>query len=87
MEKTGCKIICGAPMTLAVKGLMVMMMVLSRIKRIKHNMLYVIGVYLGDISGTIYSILDLNVSGPRICCFCFLFVCVFLTPSAIAVLN
>ena len=22
MEKTGCKIICGAPMTLAVKGLM-----------------------------------------------------------------
>ena len=27
MEKTGCKIICGAPTTLAVKGLMVMMMV------------------------------------------------------------
>ena len=26
MEKTGCKIICGAPMTLAVKGLMMMMM-------------------------------------------------------------
>ena len=26
MEKTGCKIICGAPTTLAVKGLMVMMM-------------------------------------------------------------
>ena len=26
MEKTGCKIICGAPMTLAVKGLMIMMM-------------------------------------------------------------
>ena len=25
MEKTGCKIICGAPTTLAVKGLMVMM--------------------------------------------------------------
>ena len=25
MEKTGCKIICGAPMTLAVKGLMIMM--------------------------------------------------------------
>ena len=24
MEKTGCKIICGAPMTLAVKGLMMM---------------------------------------------------------------
>ena len=29
MEKTGCKIICGAPMTLAVKGLMMMMMTTS----------------------------------------------------------
>ena len=27
MEKTGCKIICGAPTTLAVKGLMMMMIV------------------------------------------------------------
>ena len=26
MEKTGCKIICGAPTTLAVNGLMMMMM-------------------------------------------------------------
>ena len=26
MEKTGCKIICGAPTTLTVKGLMMMMM-------------------------------------------------------------
>ena len=26
MEKTDCKIICGAPTTLAVKGLMMMMM-------------------------------------------------------------
>ena len=26
MEKTGCKIICGAPTTLAVKGLMLMML-------------------------------------------------------------
>ena len=26
MDKTGCKIICGAPTTLAVKGLMMMMM-------------------------------------------------------------
>ena len=26
MEKTGCKIICGAPATLAVKGLMMMML-------------------------------------------------------------
>ena len=29
MEKTGCKIICGAPTTLAVKGLMMMMTVVS----------------------------------------------------------
>ena len=30
MEKTGCKIICGAPTTLAVKGLMMMMTSLTR---------------------------------------------------------
>ena len=29
MEKTGCKIICGAPTTLAVKGLMMMKMMIS----------------------------------------------------------
>ena len=28
MEKTGCKIICGAPTTLAAKGLMMMMMMM-----------------------------------------------------------
>ena len=28
-EKTGCKIICGAPTTLAVKGLMMMMMMVN----------------------------------------------------------
>ena len=28
MEKTGCKIICGAPATLAVEGLMMMMMMM-----------------------------------------------------------
>ena len=31
MEKTGCKIICGAPRTLAVKGLMMMMMMISQV--------------------------------------------------------
>ena len=31
MEKTGCKIICGAPTTLAVKGLMMMMKVKKKI--------------------------------------------------------
>ena len=29
MEKTGCKIICGVPTTLAVKGLMMMMMMMK----------------------------------------------------------
>ena len=29
MEETGCKIICGAPTTLAVKGLMMMMMMMD----------------------------------------------------------
>ena len=29
MEKTGCEVICGAPTTLAVKGLMMMMMTCS----------------------------------------------------------
>ena len=28
MEKTGCKLICGAPTTLAVKGLMMMMIMM-----------------------------------------------------------
>ena len=32
MEKTGCKIICGAPTTLAVKGLMMMMMMMIKNK-------------------------------------------------------
>ena len=30
MEKFGCKIICGAPAILAIKGLMMMMMVRTR---------------------------------------------------------
>ena len=30
MEKTGCEIICDAPTTLAIKGLMMMMMMISR---------------------------------------------------------
>ena len=31
MEKTGCKIIRGAPATLAVKGLMMMMMIMKHV--------------------------------------------------------
>ena len=33
MEKTGCKIICGAPTTLAVKGLMMAMMMMMMIMK------------------------------------------------------
>ena len=36
MEKTGCKIICGAPTTLAVKGLMMMMMMMMEMMMSKH---------------------------------------------------
>ena len=35
MEKTGCKIICGAPTTLAFKGLMMMMIMRRRRRRMK----------------------------------------------------
>ena len=34
MEKTGCKIICGAPTTLAVKGLMMIMMIIKEVNGI-----------------------------------------------------
>ena len=38
MEKTGCKIICGAPTTLAVKGLvMIMMMMFCEVRVSCHN--------------------------------------------------
>ena len=32
LEKTGCKIFCGAPTTLTVKELMMMMMMMMRLK-------------------------------------------------------
>ena len=39
MEKTGCKVVCGAPTTLAVKGLMMMMMM--KVKRLNVDKGYV----------------------------------------------
>ena len=39
MEKTGCKIICGAPTTLAVKGLMMMMMMMMMMKSKGRHMI------------------------------------------------
>ena len=35
MEETGCEIICGAPTTLAVKGMMTMMMVQQSVSMLK----------------------------------------------------
>ena len=37
MEKTGCKITCGAPTTLAVKGLMMMMMMMMMVMKVPHT--------------------------------------------------
>ena len=37
MEKSGCKIVCGAPTTLAVKRLMMMMMKTDNMKRNLHD--------------------------------------------------
>ena len=34
VEKNGCKIICGAPTTLAVKGLMMMMMIEIKVPKV-----------------------------------------------------
>ena len=50
MEKTGCKIICGAPTTLAVKGLMMMMIMVmngpcapkEKWHRKEHNIIIII---------------------------------------------
>ena len=39
MEKTGCEIICGAPTTLAVKGLMMMMMMLKTTATVPETLL------------------------------------------------
>ena len=37
MEKTGCKVICGAPTTLTVKGLMMMMMMMMINHKGRHK--------------------------------------------------
>ena len=47
-------------------------MVATHIEKIKHNILCVTGMYLGDITNTISVILHLNVSRLRICSSCYL---------------
>ena len=58
MEKTGCKIICGAPTTLAVKGLMMMMMMMMR---------GVGGLFQCGIGMWIVSVWDRSVDGLFLC--------------------
>ena len=52
MEKTGCKIICGAPTTLAVKGLMMMMInhleYITFLKLLDTQHLFVIQSWSGE---------------------------------------
>ena len=52
-------------------------MVATHIKKIKHSMLFVTGMYLRDIINTIFITLHLNVSGLSVLLFfffCFVFV-------------
>ena len=53
MEKTGCKIICGAPTTLAVKGLMMMIMIATPhvcLSVLLHNFIVVNAFCLSIVS-------------------------------------
>ena len=45
MEKTGCKVICGAPTTLAVKGLMIMMVMCVCVYVRREGVLVLISIY------------------------------------------
>ena len=49
MEKTGCKIICGAPTTLAVKGLMMMMSV-HKCLRVRVTQQVILDAVQADLS-------------------------------------
>ena len=45
MEKTGCKVICGAPTTLAIKGLMIMMVMCVCVYVRREGVLVLISMY------------------------------------------
>ena len=65
MEKSGCKIICGAPTTLTVKGLMMMMMMHHNTK-FSNKMFGILEDILWkniDVLTLLYD-LDLEVSTP-----------------------
>ena len=46
-------------------------MVATHVKKIKHGMLCITGVYLRDITYTIFIVLHLSMSCLSICSFCF----------------
>ena len=52
MEKTGCKIICGAPTTLAVKGLMMMMMRRRPYGLVPKGLLTFLGSHYKEVAKT-----------------------------------
>ena len=65
MEKTGCKIICGAPTTLAVKGLMMMMMMMIGTKPYDS---FAVGEFLAltfHIADSLFMLLNMWASYPR----------------------
>ena len=65
MEKTGCKIICGAPTTLAVKGLMMMMRMIGDLLTIvKRRKLQWYG-HVSRSSGLAKTILQGTMKGER----------------------
>ena len=56
MEKTGCKIICGAPTTLAVKGLMMMMMIIPHFTWYPRPILRISGITLFEATKAAFHI-------------------------------
>ena len=59
MEKTGCKIICGAPTTLAVKGLMMMMIVIQPHHGLRSLLLlFFLGAGVGGVQYSYVLLID-----------------------------
>ena len=52
-------------------------MVATHIKRIKHSVRCVTGVYLGDITRSVFVILYLNVCRLRVCSSCFYYLFIY----------
>ena len=48
MKKTGCKIICGTPTTLAVKELMMMMMMMNKISKVQREIQVLVKIIINQ---------------------------------------